>query len=228
MTPRQPSRDSLGFVLMGSIDAAEPPDAVVIDELDADAAALERIREARAAAPEAKLVLLTRSRDPQWLEDAAAAGIDAAVSKTLPQAALWSLVRHVVAENVFHSFARAVEPSAAGEGRGPDRAGARDPAARRLRPVERPHRRAALGHRADREVPPLQHDPQARGHEPHAGEPLRPACCACRGPPPTSTLPEHPAPRVASAESMRAIFVLYVVLIVAGIVTFTIIGLTHH
>jgi hypothetical protein len=30
------------------------------------------------------------------------------------------------------------------------------------------------------------------------------------------------------AESMRAMFVIYVVLIAAGLVTFTIIGLSHH
>jgi DNA-binding NarL/FixJ family response regulator len=100
-----------GFVIMGSVDAHTPPDAIVIDEMGADAAALERIRAARASAPDAKLVLLTRSRDPQWLEDASAAGIDAAVSKTLPTAALWTLVRHVVAENVFHTFARTAEPA---------------------------------------------------------------------------------------------------------------------
>jgi DNA-binding NarL/FixJ family response regulator len=100
-----------GFEFLGSIDAEEPPDVIVIDEPGADAAALERIRTARASAPDAKLVLLTPSRDPLWLEDAAAAGIDAAVSKALSTAAMWTLVRHVVADNVFHTFSRAAEPA---------------------------------------------------------------------------------------------------------------------
>jgi DNA-binding NarL/FixJ family response regulator len=98
-----------GFVVMASIDADALPDAVVIDEMGADPAALEHIRAARTAAPGAKLVLLTGSPDPQWLEAASLAGVDAAVSKHLPAAALWALVRHVIAENVFHAFARPVK-----------------------------------------------------------------------------------------------------------------------
>ena len=35
-------------------------------------------------------------------------------------------------------------------------------------------------------------------------------------------------PRVVRAQFMRAMFVIYIVLIAAGLVTFTIIGLTHH
>jgi DNA-binding NarL/FixJ family response regulator len=97
-----------GFEVMASIDADAPPDAVVIDELGADPATLERIRAARSAAPGAKLLLLTGSADPGWLEAASLAGIDAAVSKHLPPAAMWELVRHVIAEDVFHAFARPV------------------------------------------------------------------------------------------------------------------------
>ena len=97
-----------GFEVMACIDADALPDAVVIDEMGADPTALERIREARSAAPDAKLVLLTGSADRQWLEAASLAGIDAAVSKHLPAAARWALVRHVIAENVFHAFARPV------------------------------------------------------------------------------------------------------------------------
>ena len=40
-------------------------------------------------------------------EAASHAGVDAAVSKQLPAAALWALVRHVIAGNVFHAFTRA-------------------------------------------------------------------------------------------------------------------------
>ena len=107
-----------GFEVTASLDADAPPDVVVIDELGADATALEHIRAARAAAPAAKLVLLTGSQDPQWLRAASQAGIDAAVSKQLPAAALWALVRHVIAGNVFHAFAKAapakLDPRAAG------------------------------------------------------------------------------------------------------------------
>ena len=100
-----------GFEVSGSIDADAPPDVVVIDEIGADATTLERIRAARAAAPGAKLVLLTGSQDPQWLRAASHAGIDAAVSKQLPAAAVWALVRHVLAGNVFHAFTRTATPA---------------------------------------------------------------------------------------------------------------------
>jgi len=100
-----------GCEVTGSIDADAPPDAVVIDDSGTDATTLERIRAARSAAPGAKLVLLTGSQDPQWLRAASQAGVDAAVSKQLPAAALWALVRHVIAGNVFHAFAKAATPA---------------------------------------------------------------------------------------------------------------------
>jgi DNA-binding NarL/FixJ family response regulator len=123
---RRGLRRPAGFQVVCCVEPAEHcgpalaqalPDVVVIDEMGADAAALDRIREARLAAPAAKLVLLTRGSDPQWLEQASFAGIDAAVSKALSAPALWALVRHVVAENVFHAFARPqaeARPNAAG------------------------------------------------------------------------------------------------------------------
>jgi DNA-binding NarL/FixJ family response regulator len=97
-----------GCELLEALDADAPPDAIVIDGPAPDPVTLARIREARAASPEAKLVLLTGSHDPPWLDAASLAGIDAAVSKDLPPAVLWALVRHVIAENVFHAFTRPV------------------------------------------------------------------------------------------------------------------------
>jgi DNA-binding NarL/FixJ family response regulator len=55
-------------------------------------------------------VLLTSRMDHQWLADAAAAGIDAAIAKTLQSAGLGALVRQVAAGNVFHAFAQLAEP----------------------------------------------------------------------------------------------------------------------
>ena len=172
-----------GFEVTESIDADAPP-----GRRRRSTTAAPTRRPSRASArpapplPRAKLVLLTGSTDV-----AVAGGRLARRRSTqrspssCPPPPLWTLVRHVVAENVFHAFARAAEPArCATQGRGPDRPRARDPAARRLRPVERPHRRAALGHRADGEVPPLQHVPQARRHQPHAGEPLRVRAAARR------------------------------------------------
>src|SRR6185436_16056698 len=62
-----------------------------------------------------------------------------------------------------------------GEGTGrrrPNPQGSRDPSARGGGVFERSARQDALGHRADREVPPEQHLPQAWRGEPHRGESL--------------------------------------------------------
>jgi DNA-binding NarL/FixJ family response regulator len=67
---------------------------------------LSSITEIRAAAPGAKIVLLTVLMDPDWLAQATAAGIDAAVAKTLHPASLGALIREVAAGNVFHAFDR--------------------------------------------------------------------------------------------------------------------------
>jgi DNA-binding NarL/FixJ family response regulator len=84
--------------------AETSPEVVVIDEMKDTATALARIRDARSAAPDAKLVLLSADMDPAWLGDAAAAGIDAAIAKTDHLASVGMLVREVAAGNVYHAF----------------------------------------------------------------------------------------------------------------------------
>ena len=54
-----------------------------------------------------------------------------------------------------------------------DRPRTGDPAARRAGLHQRPDRPRAVGHRADGQVPPLEHVPQARRRQPHRGQPLR-------------------------------------------------------
>jgi DNA-binding NarL/FixJ family response regulator len=90
-------------------DAA--PEVVLVDEMEATALALARIRELRTAAPEAKIVLLTSNMDPVALRDAAAAGTDAAIRKSLAPESLSTLLRDVVAGNVFHAFLRPPAPA---------------------------------------------------------------------------------------------------------------------
>jgi DNA-binding NarL/FixJ family response regulator len=85
------------------------PDVVVIDEMHDRADTLGRAREARAAAPKAKLVLATMRMDQVWLADAAAAGIDAAIAKRVQPGCLGMFLREVVRGNVFHAFARVPE-----------------------------------------------------------------------------------------------------------------------
>lgn len=84
--------------------AEAAPDVILVDGLESAGENLERIRALRAAAPSAKLILLTARMDCEWLTEAAAAGIDAAVAKTAQLDSIGLLVREVAIGNVFHSF----------------------------------------------------------------------------------------------------------------------------
>jgi len=106
-----PTFEIVGFVdgrgSCGHTIRMAAPDVVVVDEMDSGSQVLARIREARQAVAPAKLVLITASMDPSWLAEAAAAGIDAAVTKSPNPSGLGALIRHVVAGQVFHAFAAA-------------------------------------------------------------------------------------------------------------------------
>jgi DNA-binding NarL/FixJ family response regulator len=100
--------------VIGYVDGRQPcgapvgqagPDVVVIDELGSPGTVLTRVREVRGASPEAKIVLLTAEMEPGWLDQASAAGIDAAIAKTAHAASVGMLVREVAAGNVYHAFA---------------------------------------------------------------------------------------------------------------------------
>jgi DNA-binding NarL/FixJ family response regulator len=91
--------------------ATADPDVVVVDEMRAQGTALARIRELRAAMPNAKLVLLTACMNADWLAEASAAGIDAAIAKTPRPTPIGLLVSEVAAGNVFHAFSRRAAPA---------------------------------------------------------------------------------------------------------------------
>jgi DNA-binding NarL/FixJ family response regulator len=86
--------------------AEAEPDVVIVDDMTAHGTALARIREIRVAVPDAKVVLVTTSMDPDWLAEAGDAGIDAAIAKTTWPTTIGLLVREVAAGHVFHAFAR--------------------------------------------------------------------------------------------------------------------------
>jgi DNA-binding NarL/FixJ family response regulator len=91
--------------------ATADPDVVVVDEMRAQATALARIRELRAAVPKAKLVLLTSCMHADWLAEASAAGIDAAIAKAPRPTPIGLLVAEVATGNVFHAFSRRAAPA---------------------------------------------------------------------------------------------------------------------
>jgi DNA-binding NarL/FixJ family response regulator len=104
--------------VLGYVDGRHPcgdpvaqsrPDVVVVDDMSTQANALARVREVRNAAPDTKIVLLAAEMEPTWLDQASAAGIDAAIAKTAHAASVGMLVREVAAGNVYHAFATVPE-----------------------------------------------------------------------------------------------------------------------
>lgn len=92
------------------------PDVVLVDEPADRDATLSCIRDLRAAAPEAKVLLLARDMEPAWLSEAATAGIDAAIMKTSHLESLGLLVREIVSGHVFHAFTNRPAPAQRNDG----------------------------------------------------------------------------------------------------------------
>ncbi len=90
----------------------EQPDVVLVDDMRDAEVTLERIAELRQALPATKLLLLTLQMEPGWLGQACAAGIDAAVAKTVHSGSFGTLLREVVRGTVFHAFPPAQTPAA--------------------------------------------------------------------------------------------------------------------
>ena len=81
------------------------PDAVIVDEMTQPGRAQARIRDIRAASPEAKVIVLSAGMDDAWLTDAVAAGAQAAISKSLSPASFGTLIREICLGSVFNAFA---------------------------------------------------------------------------------------------------------------------------
>ena len=112
---RHSSCEVIGFVggreICATTVSRQRPDVIVVDDGRGEGT-LTDIRTVRAAAPAAKLVLLTANMDAAWLAKASQAGIDAALAKTVSHASLGLLLREVASGNVFHAFASSARDSA--------------------------------------------------------------------------------------------------------------------
>ncbi|MDP9262231.1 MAG: response regulator transcription factor [Actinomycetota bacterium] len=112
-------RGDAGIDVIGYIDGrkscsdeivAAHPHVVVFDEMVEPALALTRIREARAAVPGAKLVVLTGRMQEEWLAETVGAGADAAICKSLHPRGIAMLIRAISSGAVYHSFAQPPRP----------------------------------------------------------------------------------------------------------------------
>jgi DNA-binding NarL/FixJ family response regulator len=110
------------FDIVGYADARRPcsasvraaaPDLVIVDGREPSDETLDCIADVRAGAPTAKVVMLTRDVDHDWLALACDRGLDAAVSVTVGTPGIGNLVRQVALGAVFHRFAPAAEPTSA-------------------------------------------------------------------------------------------------------------------
>ena len=108
---RQSLRRACFADVLGYVDARRPlaehlgglnPDVVLFDENDRVTDIFERVAEARALLPHAKLVLLAASMDPARLAAGVARGLDAAIRRSVESMALGALVREIVEGNVVH------------------------------------------------------------------------------------------------------------------------------
>jgi DNA-binding NarL/FixJ family response regulator len=82
------------------------PDIVLLDDAVGADCALASLREARAAAPGAKIVVLAGVMTPARLEAVTQAGADAAIARSVNPSALGTLVREIAEGRVFHAFSR--------------------------------------------------------------------------------------------------------------------------
>jgi DNA-binding NarL/FixJ family response regulator len=110
---RRELRHAPSLRVLGYVDGRQPcaatvaeamPDVVVVHEMSMPERTVQRVRDVRAATPNAKVVLLTGHMEPAALGEIVAAGVDAAISKGVQAGALALLLREVVRGNVFHAF----------------------------------------------------------------------------------------------------------------------------
>ena len=80
------------------------PDVVLVDEMSSRRMTLVRIREARSAAPAARVVLVTRELGADGLSEATEAGADAAIGRLVDAPTFATLVSAVATGQVFHAF----------------------------------------------------------------------------------------------------------------------------
>ena len=129
-----------------------------------------------------KMIAVSQAEDSASITECLAAGVFAYVLKSAHPEDISLAARQAIHQSIHFAPGRAgtphlaavnsVRPAPLDDGSELTQARARDPGARRGGELERHRRAEAVGHRADGEVPPLEHLPQARRFQPHGREPL--------------------------------------------------------
>ena len=149
------------------------PDLVLLDLRMPGADGLTCLAQIRKRYPDVKVVVLSVSTDENVIQTVLKRGASAYVVKSVNPIDLPSALRQAVEGTVYSAIGTARPGPERRAGRRADRAGDGDPVRARARALERGDRQGALGRRADRQVPPDEHLPEARRREPHRGRPPR-------------------------------------------------------
>ncbi len=148
------------------------PDVVLLDLRMPGMDGLRCLEALRERYPNVKAVVLSGSEEPDVIEAAFRRGAVGFIVKRIDPADLAAMIRQVVDGNVYYPL----EARAAGHrGRRPraDPARGRHLEGACRRPVQQADRPPVLALRADDQVPPHQHLPQARRRKPDGGRPPR-------------------------------------------------------
>jgi DNA-binding NarL/FixJ family response regulator len=106
-------RQTSGFHVVGFVDGRKPaagallqarPDVVVVDDMPDPALAPARLREIRAALPDATALLLSRDMDDDRLEAAFEAGARAVICKSVHPVSLATLLREITDGNIAYRY----------------------------------------------------------------------------------------------------------------------------
>jgi DNA-binding NarL/FixJ family response regulator len=104
-------RQTSGFQVVGFLDGRASvadellqlrPQVVLVDDMQNPDDAIDRLREIGEVMPDATALLLTLSRDQEWIDRAFEAGAQTVLSKTVHPVALGTLLRESVRGNVIH------------------------------------------------------------------------------------------------------------------------------
>ena len=178
---------NVGFVVVGrategdealALIEAHRPDVFIAGINAASAEQVAVVRKAQQSQTDLKCVVVADSAELEAIEAAFAAGASVYCIRTAEEGDFASAIRQAFARSIYIAANAARDAGPVDDGRAGSGcasahpAGAGDSPARRRGPLELAAGAVALGHRADGEVPPVEHLPQAQRRQPHRGEPL--------------------------------------------------------